>query len=80
MKRIKHQHAGRFSGIALLSVFLGGCAVGPNYRAPHTTVASSFANVPTNTVAAEETGLATWWKGFNDPRLDQLLERGRLVG
>lgn len=56
-------------------VFLSSCAVGPNYKAPHTTVAGSFANSPTNAVSADEAALATWWRGFNDARLDSLVER-----
>src|SRR5436309_9992280 len=48
------------------SALFSGCAVGPNYKAPQTTVAASFANSPTNVVSADEAALATWWKGFND--------------
>ena len=54
---------------------LSGCAVGPNYRPPHTSVAASFANSPTNVASADETALATWWRGFNDAKLDSLVER-----
>ena len=57
------------------SALLSGCAVGPNYKPPQTSVANSFANTPTNTPSADETMLATWWKGFNDPKLDGLVDR-----
>ncbi|MGH8514534.1 MAG: efflux transporter outer membrane subunit, partial [Gammaproteobacteria bacterium] len=57
------------------SVFLSGCAVGPNYKPPQTTVAGSFANSPTTSASADEKGLATWWKGFNDAKLDGLVDR-----
>src|SRR6266545_840061 len=53
---------------------LAGCAVGPNYKAPQTTVAGSFANSPTNATSIDEAALATWWKGFNDAKLDRLVE------
>jgi multidrug efflux system outer membrane protein len=54
---------------------LSGCAVGPNYKPPHTSAAPSFANSPTNAVSADETALATWWKGFNDAKLDGLVDQ-----
>ena len=38
-------------------------------------VANSFANAPTNAVSPDEAALAAWWKGFNDPRLDSLVDR-----
>ena len=57
------------------SVFLSGCAVGPNYKPPRTTVVGSFANSPTNSASADENALATWWKGFNDAKLDGLVDR-----
>src|SRR5438034_283510 len=60
---------------AVASVLFSGCAVGPNYKAPQTTVGASFANSPTNVVSADEAALATWWKGFKDVRLDGLVER-----
>ncbi|MEY2429362.1 MAG: outer membrane protein multidrug efflux system [Verrucomicrobiota bacterium] len=52
-----------------------GCAVGPNYHRPQTSVATAFANAPTNVVSAGEAALATWWTGFNDARLDRLVDR-----
>ena len=57
----------------VISIMLAGCAVGPNYRPPQTSVAGSFANAPTNAVAGDETALATWWKGFQDATLDDLV-------
>ena len=76
MKRIEHQDSSWLLAVGFMSsVFLSGCAVGPNYKAPHTTVAGSFANSPTNAVSSDEAALATWWRGFNDVRLDGLVER-----
>src|SRR5262245_36135297 len=64
------------SAVGFISlVLLAGCAVGPNYKQPQTSVAASFANSPTNTVTADEAALATWWKGFNDSKLDSLIEQ-----
>src|SRR5216117_4410754 len=76
MKRIENQNCRRLLAVGFMScVFLSGCAVGPNYKAPQTSVAASFANSPTNVVSADEAALATWWKGFNDARLDGLVGR-----
>src|ERR1043166_8562799 len=63
MKRIEHQGRGWFPAIAFLPfVLLAGCAVGPNYKRPQTSVANSFANAPSNAVS-------------NDARLDGLVDR-----
>jgi multidrug efflux system outer membrane protein len=56
-------------------LLLGGCAVGPNYKAPQTAVASAFENSPTNAASADDTALASWWKSFNDTTLDGLVAR-----
>jgi len=76
MKPIEHQNHSWLLAVGFMSaVFVSGCAVGPNYKLPHTSVAASFANAPTNVPNADETMLATWWKGFNDAKLDSLVER-----
>jgi multidrug efflux system outer membrane protein len=74
MKPIEHQSRSWLLAVGFM-VFLAGCAVGPNYKPPQTSVANSFANAPTNVSNADETMLATWWKGFNDAKLDNLVER-----
>ena len=76
MKRIENQNCRRLLAVGFMScVFLSGCAVGPNYRAPQTSVAAYFANSPTNVVTADETALAAWWKGFEDVKLNDLVDR-----
>lgn len=61
--------------LLILLALISGCAVGPNYKQPQTSVAASFANSPTNAVTADEAALATWWKGFNDTKLNTLIEQ-----
>jgi multidrug efflux system outer membrane protein len=61
--------------LLVLLALISGCAVGPNYKQPQTSVAGSFANNPTNAINADEAALATWWKGFKDPKLDTLIEQ-----
>src|SRR5439155_2687065 len=76
MKRIEHQSRCCLLAIGFVPiVLLAGCAVGPNYKRPQTSVANSFANAPTNAVTTDEKALATWWKGFNDAMLDSLVDR-----
>ncbi|WP_245605087.1 efflux transporter outer membrane subunit [Sphingomonas astaxanthinifaciens] len=61
-----------------MSASLSGCAVGPRYVAPASSVATSFPS--TAAMDARSTGptsaeLATWWQSFNDPILSALVER-----
>ena len=69
----------RFSILALLAFFAGGCAnipsVGPNYHAPETKTPAHWSEPlvggETNSAAAT----AAWWKSFHDAELDSLIER-----
>jgi multidrug efflux system outer membrane protein len=74
MKRIEFPKGIRWTG-GIVFALLAGCAVGPNYKPPQTPVASAFTNTPTNAASADEIALATWWKGFNDGKLDGLISR-----
>lgn len=64
---------------ALLFIpILAGCAVGPDYHPPKTTVESSFAELG-NTNAGISSHTTTnspaldWWRAFNDPELERLM-------
>ena len=75
-KAIDYRDCGVPWAVGFVSLaLLAGCAVGPNYKQPQTFVAASFANSPTNAIVVDAAMLATWWKGFNDPRLDSLIEQ-----
>ena len=67
-------------------LFIGGCTVGPNYKRPEmnvptaygsttrpTSVASSQPATSTQPVVAVDT--AQWWRTFNDPVLDRLVDQ-----
>ena len=62
-----------------LELCVSGCAVGPTYRRPVTTL-EKFHNAvamgahPTNAPAP---ALETWWDGFNDPMLSRVVQRAR---
>src|SRR5882672_6651322 len=76
MKPIEHpNHRWLLAAASALAVFATSCAVGPNYKRPQTAVADSFANNPTNVASADDAALATWWKSFNDQKLDRLVDR-----
>ena len=58
-------------------LFTAGCAVGPKYREPVTTV-QPFRIAPpieTGTVTAPAPPLDTWWDGFRDPSLTRIVQR-----
>src|SRR5438045_428221 len=76
MKYTEHRCRSWFLAIGFVSIALWfGCAVGPNYKRPETSLGSSFFNPATNAISPDEAVLATWWKGFNDAKLDSLVQR-----
>jgi NodT family efflux transporter outer membrane factor (OMF) lipoprotein len=65
---------------ALVGLLIAGCAVGPNYHAPQTTVPAGWAgvtNTATNTLSIATTNTAQleqWWQSFQDPILTSLVQ------
>ena len=60
------------AGVAVL----GGCTIGPNYVAP--TIAAPPAFMGEAAVVARQASPApvdAWWRGFNDPVLDRMVDR-----
>ena len=56
---------------------LGACAVGPDYQAPKPVTPGSFNSMQSeggSRPLAASTN-PNWWKSFNDPQLDSLIER-----
>lgn len=55
---------------------LGACAVGPNYKAPHSDLAA-FHNVdlPENGGGQASLSLDLWWEEFHDPELVRIEQR-----
>jgi len=58
---------------ALSAPLLSGCAVGPNYHPPQTSVSPAFANADQTPSSTNQAAL-TWWRGFHDPELDRLVD------
>lgn len=60
--------------VALASLLLAGCTVGPDYARPNVPVPPSYAEAsPVEAMSDEELG--QWWKSFGDPLLDDLVNR-----
>ena len=62
--------------IVLSAILMTGCAVGPDYKvpAPEAKIADDFAY---NQATSQEVLTSPWWKQFNDPVLDQLIEQSK---
>lgn len=59
----------------LLAALLTGCAVGPDYQRPATTLPASYTASSGEAAAAGEESIATdWWKHFGDATLTGLVE------
>src|SRR5690348_1491703 len=60
--------------LALCSLLLAGCAVGPNYHPPKTEVNPAFANAGQTNVSTAQIAV-DWWRGFNDDTLQRLVDQ-----
>jgi len=63
--------AGSLAAVVLLS---SACAVGPDFKKPQAAVAEKWGAANDARVASQRTADAQWWKSFNDPALDHLIE------
>ena len=79
---IVHQKRGKSVKTLLfsaLSLALGGCMVGIDYNTPPTKSPAHFgegaATQPSTQPAEAKIDLTHWWKTFNDPELDSLIQR-----
>ncbi len=61
------------------ALLLAGCAVGPAYTRPKTSAPEHWSEAPSGDAAGTSVNVAEWWKVFNDPQLDSLIERA-MVG
>jgi outer membrane protein TolC len=59
----------------LAALLLTGCTtVGPNYRQPDVAVPAQYAE-PHEAQGLSDAELASWWRQFGDPQLDNLIAR-----
>jgi multidrug efflux system outer membrane protein len=69
---------------AVLASLLGACAVGPNYYRPEIATPPAYSELSAQPKApfsqplaepVDESQVAAWWKGFDDPILNALIEQ-----
>ena len=70
--------AGLLSG-AVLTLLLGGCAVGPDYQPPVAPVAANYTREPVNLgdgvlTTTDSKVQRDWWKAYGAPEIDQLVQ------
>lgn len=63
-----------FAVLALVSM-LPGCAVGPDHRAPDTTMPKTWHEARTAGLVDGEAAIEQWWRVFDDQTLSSLIER-----
>jgi len=62
-----------FAGLLIL---IGGCtAVGPSYHPPKTAAPANWSEPQLGGATNSPVQIVEWWKTFNDPELDSLIER-----
>ncbi len=68
-----------FASLAGLLVLIAGCAgipsVGPNYHPPQTATPANWSEPQLGGATNSAVQIVEWWKTFNDPELDSLIER-----
>ncbi|WP_296559294.1 efflux transporter outer membrane subunit [Rudaea sp.] len=61
---------------AIVAALLSACAaVGPNYRAPQLDAPAAWSEAHGDFAAADPSALRAWWRAFDDPLLERLVER-----
>ena len=62
----------------LVAGFVAGCMVGPDYKRPEPLLPQTFKTPePAQVRVDADADLNEWWKRFNDPKLDELVERAQ---
>jgi NodT family efflux transporter outer membrane factor (OMF) lipoprotein len=72
-----NKHKSRFFLVAIGVFALSGCMVGPNYERPVLEVPDVWQETSTAKVVEGEASLQTWWTVFEDPKLEDLIDRAR---
>ena len=74
-----HTPQPRLLWVLICSALLSACAVGPDYERPDVNAPEQFrsattAETPAKDLNASALSTDAWWKGFNDPVLDELVD------
>jgi NodT family efflux transporter outer membrane factor (OMF) lipoprotein len=62
------------AAVWLAAAFVGGCAVGPDYKTPPAPVTEQWRAKTEQVIAGQPANPRDWWKSFNDPVLDALVD------
>jgi len=73
ISRLKSNPACAASLFALV-LSLGGCTVGPDFAKPRVSLPDQWLSGSDPRLATETAADASWWKVFDDPTLDRLIE------
>src|SRR5215472_8522336 len=65
----------RFYKVLAFVALLGGCSVGPRYKAPTTPIRPFHNPAPMRADGSPAPPLDTWWEGFGDPELTRIVQR-----
>lgn len=66
----------RLSPVAI-AVTLAGCAVGPDYQKPFTSVPAEYLSQAKGSTTPASADLTQWWRSLHDRELDSLVDRAR---
>ncbi|MCR9366626.1 TolC family protein [Vibrio antiquarius] len=58
----------------VLALSLAGCAVGPDYQAPTTSMAETYLNAENAGLSTDSQPVEFWWTKFHDPVLNQMVQ------
>jgi len=76
---VNKPHEASWSGLFLASlsaVFLSACTtVGPNFEKPQAEAPPEWLQADSEQINTDPAAYREWWKNFNDPVLDQLIDR-----
>lgn len=76
---MNNTHNSSWSGLFLASlsvIFLSACAsVGPDFEKPQADVAPEWLQADNEQISTDPATYREWWKNFNDPVLDELIDR-----
>ena len=61
--------------LVLVLLAFAGCAIGPDFQRPKTAVSANWQENADPRVSTASATYRGWWKAFNDPALDGLIER-----
>jgi outer membrane protein, multidrug efflux system len=73
-ERIAMIRAGVAANVIL---FIGGCAVGPDYREPSPQVDATFSGASLVEATSRSAPEQQWWNKFGDPLLDELVKQAQ---